>query len=544
MLLLLGKELLALSGLGEKPRLRLSRLLRLLSRLLGRGSELGLLLLGELRGDLLLRHLLLGELGWDLLLGLLGGGGLLGRHLHHGLGELGGQLLLVGDLLGAGGVAAEAELGTDLLGYLLLRRSELLLLLGSKLLLLLGSKLLLRSKLLLLLRSELLLLLCQLLLLLLLEQGLLPPGLLLLHQLVEVESLSEPLLSGVGDLFLDEGQLLVLALKEGQLLLAQADRHGLLLRGLGGGLLLLLTELGLGELLLLLLGSKAGLLLLAELRLGNLLLLLLLLGRVGPSEDGLELLLGKGLEGGVTLWLLLRWRRTLRDKLRLLPGSLGSLGLLRPLLLLSEVRRERCAAGSLLRLRLLRLDGGGRGRAGLEGLLLRARLLGGWLAEDLWLGLRGLLRLGLLRGGLLGGGLLLLLLLCPEPGLLLLLRLEGQDLLLDVDCLGLSSLGTVDEGGGGGLGTRGLLGLRLLHLLMSLQGEDVLLGERSWPGGGGDLGPALQAQDVLLSEGPGARLSALPGGLDRAAGDQELLLGGQRAGLKEPGYANPDNINR
>ncbi len=521
MLLLLGKELLALSGLGEEPRLRLSRLLRLLSRLLGRGSELGLLRLGELRGDLLLRHLLLGELGWDLLLGLLGGGGLLGRHLQNGLGELGGQLLLVGDLLGAGGVAAEAELGTDLLGNLLLRRSELLLLLGSKLLL----------------RSELLLLLCKLLLLLLLEQGLLPPGLLLLHQLVEVESLSEPLLSGVGDLFLDEGQLLVLALKEGQLLLAQADRHGLLLRGLGGGLLLLLTELGLGELLLLLLlGSKAGLLLLAELRLGNL-LLLLLLGRVGPSEDGLELLLGKGLEGGVTLWLLLRWRRTLRDELRLLPGSLGSLGLLRPLLLLSEVRREGCAAGSLLRLRLLRLDGGGRGRAGLEGLLLRARLLGGWLAENLRLGLRGLLRLGLLRGGLLGGGLLLLLL-CPEPGLLLLLRLEGQDLLLDVDCLGLSSLGTVDEGGGGGLGTRGLLGLRLLHLLhllLSLQGEDVLLGERSWPGGGGDLGPALQAQDVLLSEGPGARLSALPGGLDRAAGDQELLLGGQRAGLKEPG---------
>ena len=531
----MGKELLALSGLGEEPRLRLSRLLRLLSRLLGRGSELGLLWLGELRGDLLLRHLLLGELGWDLLLGLLGGGGLLGRHLHHGLGELGGQLLLVGDLLGAGGVAAEAELGTDLLGNLLLRRSELLLLLGSKLFLLLGSKLLLRSELLLLLRSELLLLLCKLLLLLLLEQGLLPPGLLLLHQLVEVESLSEPLLSGVGDLFLDEGQLLVLALKEGQLLLAQADRHGLLLRGLGGGLLLLLTELRLGELLLLLLGSKAGLLLLAELRLGNL-LLLLLLGRVGPSEDGLELLLGEGLEGGVTLGLLLRWRRMLTDKLSLLPGSLGSRGLLRPLLLLSEVRREGCAAGSLLRLRLLRLDGGGRGRAGLEGLLLRARLLGGWLAEDLRLGLRGLLRLGLLRGGLLGGGLLLLLLLlCPEPGLLLLLRLEGQDLLLDVDCLGLSSLGTVDEGGGGGLGTRGLLGLRLLHLLLSLQGEDVLLGERSWPGGGGDLGPALQAQDVLLSEGPGARLRALPGGLDRAAGDQELLLGGQRAGLKEPG---------
>ena len=532
----MGKELLALSGLGEEPRLRLSRLLRLLSRLLGRGSELGLLLLGELRGDLLLRHLLLGELGWDLLLGLLGGGGLLGRHLHHGLGELCCQLLLVGDLLGAGGVAAEAELGTDLLGNLLLRRSELLLLLGSKLLLLLGSKLLLRSELLLLLRSELLLLLCKLLLLLLLEQGLLPPGLLLLHQLVEVESLSEPLLSGVGDLFLDEGQLLVLALKEGQLLLAQADRHGLLLWGLGGGLLLLLTELGLGELLLLLLlGSKAGLLLLAELRLGNLLLLLLLLARVGPSEDGLELLLGEGLKGGITLRLLLRGRRTLRDELRLLPGSLGSRGLLRPLLLLSEVRREGCAAGSLLRLRLLRLDGAGRGRAGLEGLLQRARLLGGWLAEDLWLGLRGLLRLGLLRGGLLGGGLLLLLLLCPEPGLLLLLRLEGQDLLLDVDCLGLPSLGTVDEGGGGGLGTRGLLGLRLLHLLLSLQGEDVLLGERSRSGGGGDLGPALQAQDVLLSEGPGARLSALPGGLDRAAGDQELLLGGQRAGLKEPG---------
>ena len=121
-----------------------------------------------------------------------------------------------------------------------------------------------------------------------------------MHQRPQVDPLSVPLLPGLRDLLLDQGQLLVLLPQEGQLFLAQADLQSLLLRRtLSPGLRLLVLWLLLGELRrrTLLLRCKMLLLLLLllllldKLRASLLLLLLLLL--LLASKNGLNVLLGE-----------------------------------------------------------------------------------------------------------------------------------------------------------------------------------------------------------------------------------------------------------